>query len=186
MKRFFQLSALVAMVALLGSCSGGGMSSLDDGEAAVFLTVSDFDYGGGAIVTVCDGGDMYMASITITSNPRSPETPLGPAQDVVLTRWVVTPYRTDGGTVASPVWIHDLSVTVPAGGQTTLTDFPFYPDYLYDDPPLSYLFPENGGFDPETGERRIEQGLRVVWYGRTMSGKSVTLEFTLFAEFTCQ
>jgi len=185
MKRFIQLCTLLAMAVVIGSCGGGGMSDLDSGEAAVYLTVSDYVYGDLAYPDVCGGIDLTIQTLTIQSNPVSPDVVLNSTQDVVLTRWVVTPYRTDGGTVASPVWIHDISVTVTAGSQTTLNNYPFYPAYFYDDPPLSYLFPENGGFDPETGETVIEQGLRVVWYGRTMEGKAVNLDYVIYSQFRC-
>ena len=41
-------------------------------------------------------------------------------------------------------------------------------------PPLSYLFPSNGGIDPETGRTEIRQTGTVTFYGHTLSGQPVT------------
>jgi hypothetical protein len=181
MQRILLLIATVAVVAVGLSCS----SSLDDDEAVVYLSVSDIQYGPGAFTSVCQGVDVIIDTLTIQSNLKGGAT-ASSAQDVILTRWVVTPYRTDGGTVASPVWTRDLDITVPAGGNTSLTSFNYYPAEFYNDPPLLYLFPENGGFDPETGERTIEETLRVEWFGHTLSGQSVNLTTNLYVKFACQ
>ena len=39
-----------------------------------------------------------------------------------------------------------------------------------------YLLPENGGFDPETGNTNIRQSLQLQIFGETISGKSVATE----------
>jgi hypothetical protein len=102
----------------------------------------------------------------------------------VLTRWVVTPYRTDGGTVASPQWTHDTDVYVPAGGSADLSNYRVYPSEYLSQPPLNNLLPENGGFDPETGNRNIRQTLRVEVFGRTVSGKTVSVTFNVAFNFS--
>jgi hypothetical protein len=181
MNRILVVCATLALVVGGISCN----SSLDDNEAVVYLTVTDIQYGGGAFVSVCLGGDVTIESLTINSEVKG-GVPVSTAQDVTLTRWVVTPYRTDGGTVTSPVWVRDLDIHVPAGGTTTLTNFNYYPAEFYHDPPLLYLFPENGGFDPETGERTIEESLRVEWFGHTLSGQNVSLPTILYTKFACQ
>lgn len=182
MNRVLVLCAALALVVGGMSCSN---SDLDDGEAVVYLSVSDIDYGGGAFVSVCLGMDAFVESLTINSNVKGGAT-TSSAQDVILTRWVVTPYRTDGGTVASPVWVRDLDILIPAGGETTLESFNYYPAEFYNDPPLLYLFPENGGFDPETGENTVEQTMRVEWFGRTLSGQNISLTTNLYFKFACQ
>ncbi len=183
MKRALQLCTLGALVALGLSC-GGGTSSLDDTEAVVNLSVTDIDYGG-ATVDVCSFADPIVRSLSITSNPKDPDEVLTSQQDVILTRWVITPYRTDGGTVASPRWIRDDQIFVPAGGTTTLDTWNYYSWEFYDEPPLLYLFPENGGFDIETGERTIRQAFHVEWFGETVSGKRVSVDTHLQFDFIC-
>ena len=38
-------------------------------------------------------------------------------------------------------------------------------------PPLNQLFPENGGFDKETGKHNIRQRLHIEIFGKTVAGK---------------
>lgn len=188
MKRIVRLSALVCLVALGVSC--GGNSSLDDGEASVYLVVTERAYGsspaGGSnyYVPICDGNDVFFELLTIESKLKDPSSTANANQDVTLTRWEVTPYRSDGYT-ASPVWIRDLDIHVPAGGTTELASFNYYPAELYLQPPLLNLLPENGGFDPESGLRHIRQTLRVEFIGRTSGGKAVSVTTNIEYDFAC-
>ena len=103
-----------------------------------------------------------------------------------LTRWVITPVRNDGGTVASPQAIFDQGILVPAGGSTELENWRVYPVEYLDEVPLGYLLPENGGVDPETGARNIRQRLELQMFGETMSGKKVaSLPQTIQYNFFC-
>jgi hypothetical protein len=183
MRNVLQLCALAALALAAVGCGGSG--TLDNDEATVFLSISDIDYGGGSIVDVCGTTDMFVTALTITSNPKVTGAQLTASQDVTLTRWVVTPYRTDGGTATSPVWQRDADIYVPAGGEVTLADWNYYPHIFYDEPPLLYLHPENGGFDPETGHEVIYQSLRVEWFGQTRTGKKLSLSAVLDGEFYC-
>ncbi len=183
MKDCLRLIAILFIAALAVSC--GGNSSLDDTEAAVFLTVNIDEYD--PEVIVCGSrADVTVTTMTIQSNPKDPNAALSPNQDVVINRWVVTPYRTDGGTVASREYVVDQGILVTAGGTADLSNWRVYPyDYFYE-PPLSYLFPENGGIDLETGNQNIRQGLRLTMYGRTVSGKAVATEpIVLQYNFRC-
>ena len=51
--------------------------------------------------------DVAIDSMTVQSQAKDQGGTLGPGQDVNLRRWVVRPYRTDGGTTPSPEWIYD-------------------------------------------------------------------------------
>lgn len=173
MKRLLTWSVLVAGLVLSIGCSGG--STLDNNSVAVFLTVEIEEYN--PEVNVCAVlGDLTINTINIQSQPKNPNQPLTSNQDVRLTDWDVTPRRTDGGTVTSPAWYNAITVTVPAGATTDLQNYRIYPEEYLDDPPFNYLFPENGGIDPETGESIIRESLRLVLRGRTVSGKAVSAE----------
>jgi hypothetical protein len=173
MKRIMQVCIVLVLAVAVVSC--GGNSSLDNSVATVVLTVTiaqnqpDID--------VCTQvTDVEVSSIEITSNPKDPGGSSSTNQDVTLTRWVIKPYRTDGGSTASPEWSYDQSVFVPAGGSASLENFSVYPLEFLDEVPLAYLFPVNGGFDPETGNTNIRQSLELQIFGRTVSGKSVATE----------
>lgn len=188
MTRTVRLCVLVCVVALGVSC--GGNSSLDNDEASVYLLITEKDYGtspagnSNYYVPVCAGADVFLELLTIESKLKDPSSNAGPNQDVILTRWEVTPYRNDGYT-ASPVWIRDLDIHVPAGGSTELDSFNYYPAEHFLQPPLLNLFPENGGFDPESGLRHIRQTLRVEFIGRTAAGKGVSVTTNLEYDFAC-
>jgi hypothetical protein len=173
MKRFPQLVFLAALALLAASC--GGNSTLDDTESAVVLTVEIDEYN--PEIDVCtQTADMTVSKMSVNSNPKAPGQTLGTNNDVTITRWVITPDRTDGGTTPSPQWIIDQGVFVPADGTTELDNWRVYPAENFYVPPLSSLFPENGGLDPETGSPIIRQALWLEMFGRTVSGKAVSTE----------
>jgi hypothetical protein len=171
------LPGIVAGLAVV-SLSCGGNSTLDDTPAAVVLTVEVTLYN--PDIDVCaqtvSGADIAIDTMSIASHPKNPDGVLSTNQDVNLSRWVITPGRTDGGSTASPEWSHDLTVYVPAGGNTDLKNYRVYPVENLREVPLSYLLPENGGVDPETGNRNIRESLYLQIYGRTLSGKAVSTE----------
>jgi len=179
MKRVLQLSVLLVMA--VGALSCGGNSHLNDTKAVVFLTAEIKEYN--PDISIASSADVTISSMTITSHSKDPSATLSSAQDVRLTRWQVTPYRTDGGTTASPTWSQDLDVYVAAGGSADLTNYRVFPAEYFTQVPLSYLLPENGGFDPETGNTNIRQSLKVEIFGTTVSGKSVSVEFNVAFNF---
>ena len=183
MKRIPQLCTLAALALLLASC--GGNSTLDDTESAVVLTVN-IDLYDPEINVCAASGDVVVASMTVSSRPKAPGTTLGTNNDVTITRWVITPERSDGGATASPEWAIDQGVFVQADGETELENWRVYPAENFLVQPLSFLHPENGGVDPETGNTNIRQTLWLVMYGRTVSGKAVsTVPVPIAFNFFC-
>jgi len=173
MYRLLTICVLVAGLIFSAGCSGG--SALDNTGAAVFLTMEIEAYN--PEVNVCAAaGDLFIETINIESKPKNPDAILTANQDVRITDWEVTARRTDGGTVTSPDWYNAVSVFVPGGGSATLENYRIYPEEYLDDPPFNYLFPENGGLDPETGAASVRQALRLVISGRVVSGKAISTE----------
>ena len=172
MKRIPQLCFVAALALLAASC--GGNSTLDDTESSVVISVEVEEYNPEVDICGSAGFDVAVSRMNVFSNPKAPGGTLGPNNDVNITRWVVTPSRSDGGTTASPEWVIDQGVYVPAGGTTELLNWRVYPAENFLVLPLSNLLPENGGFDPETGSRNIRQTLRVQLFGQTISGKAVS------------
>ena len=176
MNRTLLVAMVAGLVALSLSC--GGNSSLDDTPASVALTIEVTLYN--PDIDVCTqtnlGADLSIDTMSISSHAKSPDVTLTSNSDVSLSRWVITPARTDGGSTASPEWSHDLTVYVPAGSSTDLENYRVYPVEYLRDLPLSYLLPENGGVDPETGNRNIRESMYVQVFGRTISGKAVATD----------
>jgi hypothetical protein len=185
MKRITSVGVVLAAVLVLGSC--GGNSTLDDTEAAVFITVEIVEYN--PDIDICSnltsGADVTIEKMEVVSTPKAPGASLPASQDVRLLRWVITPERNDGGETASPQSVFDQGILVPAGGITDLDNWRVYPVEYLDEVPLGYLLPQNGGVDPETGARNIRQRLVLQMFGETISGKSVasipqSIQFNFF------
>lgn len=173
------LMALCSLiVGVLAGCSGGNHSA--DDEANILLSVDIPE--GIADVAVNRNGDVFIPNMTIKSTAKAPG-PLSAQQDAILNEWVVTFTRTDGGTVASPTWRNFYSVYVPAGGSATLQNYRVMPVEYLSQPPLNQLWPQNGGFDKETGKNNIRQRMRVDIYGKTVAGERVTTGFEFTVRF---
>jgi hypothetical protein len=170
MKRIMQLCVVLALGLVVGSC--GGSSTLDNTSATIFLTIDIAAYN--PDVDIClQQIDLAIESLVITSNTKDPGGTTSSAQDVNLTRWVIEPYRTDGGSTASPDWSYDQAVFVPAGGSASLENYRIYPLEYLSEVPLANLWPANGGFDPETGNTTIRESMQLTLFGKTVSGKSI-------------
>ncbi len=175
--------ALLALGALgMIGCYGGNSSAQT--EAPVVL--SESITAGPADVDISVPADVVITSMTIESRAKSPGMVLSQQDDVNLTEWVITPVRTDGGTVASPQWHNFYSVFVPAGGSASLQNYRIFPSDFYTQAPLAQLFPENGGIDKETAKRTIRQRLQIEVFGKTVAGRSVSLIFDVNLNFFYQ
>jgi hypothetical protein len=183
MKRITPIFVTLALTIAVWSC--GGSSTLDNSVATVFLTVEVDGYT--PDVDVClQQTDLTIDSLTVTSEPKDPGGSTTANQDVNISRWVITPYRTDGGSPNSPEWTYDQAAYVPAGGSASLENYRIYPLEYLSELPLAYLFPENGGFDPVTGNTNIRQSFELRMYGQTVSGKKVaTIPVTIAFNFFC-
>ncbi len=176
----------LAIVALLGlgvlgmvGCYGGNSSAST--EAPVVLSNSITE--GAADVDISAPVDVIIKTMTISSKAKSPNVILTTQDDVMLTDWVITCSRTDGGTVASPQWQNFYSVYVPANGSANVQNYRIFPSDFFKQPPLNQLFPENGGIDKETGKRTIRQRLHIEIFGKTVAGKSISLFFDVNLNF---
>ncbi len=176
-QRLLKACVLLATLVLLDSC--GGNSLINDDEAAVYLQVSNYSYTSSQHVSVCEGEDTVVY-LVVYVRPKG-SSGFSHFQDVTLSRWEITPYRIDGG-VASPPWVFDRSEFI--SGSASVSGVIYTPLH-YDEPPLSYLFPENGGIDPHTGDTVIHQHMNVKLFGRTEAGKSVSVECVTDFFYAC-
>ena len=183
MKRITPVFVTLALALVVWSC--GGSSTLDNSEATVFLTIDISEYT--PDIDIClQQSDLSITSMEISSETKDPTGNTSAQMDVNLQRWVVRPYRTDGGTTASPEWTYDQAVFVPAGGSASLSNYRVYPLEFLKELPLAYLLPENGGYDPETGNTNIRESFELQIYGQTVSGKKVsTVPVSIGFNFYC-
>jgi len=183
MKRITPVFVTLALALMVWSC--GGNSTLDNTEAAVFLTVDISEYDPDIDICLLQT-DIAISNMDIASQAKNPEASLGASQDVNLKRWVIKPYRTDGGSTASPEWTYDAAVYVPADGSASLQNYRVYPLGYLGEVPVAHLLPENGGFDPETGNSTIRQSFELQIFGQTVSGKNVaTVPVVIDFNFYC-
>jgi hypothetical protein len=172
--------ALIALGALAtAGCYDGNSTATT--EAPVFLSV-DVPTGVGDVF-MSTSGDVSLATVTFTSHSKSPTGTLSQQQDVILSEWVVTCSRTDGGTVASPQWRLIRTIYVPADGSVNAEGFPIFPFNNFSQAPLLQLFPENGGYDKETGNSNIRQRLHIEVFGKTVAGQAVSVGFDVNVNF---
>ena len=183
MKRITPVFVTLALALVVWSC--GGSSTLDNDQATVFLTVDVEEYN--PEIDLClQSTDIAISGMEITSETKDPQGASSANMDVNLKRWVITPYRTDGGSTASPEWTYDTMVYVPAGGSADLENYRIYPFENLGLVPLAHLLPENGGFDPETGNSNIRQSFELQIFGQTVSGKNVaTVPISIAFNFYC-
>ncbi len=179
--KLYRLATIATLAAVTVGLVGCGGNDSRDTEAPVFLSVEI--EAGPADVDVSVPVDVVIPQMTITSRPKSPTAVLSQQQDVHLTEWVVTPTRTDGGAVASPQWRNYYSVYVPANGNANLENYRIFPSEYFRQIPLSYLFPENGGFDPSTGQRTVRQRLHIEVFGKTVAGQNISVAFDVNLNF---
>lgn len=171
MKTPLRFLALLLAVAVAGT----GCSSNNQGDSAspVYLTC-DFNLRP-AVKIVNDGLPLQFQTVTLTSKLKIPTTTNPTAfLDTQVDTYAVVWTRIDGGKTASQTQTFAPGIIVPAAGSSTLQNYVFMTAAALQQPPLSYLFPYNGGIDPETGKTEIRQTGTVTFYGHTMSGQPVT------------
>jgi len=172
--------ALIGLGALaLAGCYDG--NSTADTEAPVFLSVDLPSVN--PEVSMSEGADVVIATMTIKSQAKSPSVTLSSQQDVILDQWVITCTRSDGGTVASPQWQTGFTVYVPASGSANVQNARVFPAENFLQAPLYQLFPGNGGFDKETGNTTIRQILHIEVFGKTVAGKAISFAFNVNYKF---
>lgn len=179
----------LAVVTLVG-LAAVGMSACYDGNTAAKtvapVILSELITEGPQNVNMIIASDVVITNMTISSKAKSPSVTLSQQDDVMLTDWVITCTRSDGGTVASPQWQNFYSVYVPAGGSATVANGKIFPSDFFTQPPLNQLFPENGGFDKETAKSNIRQRLHIEVFGKTVAGRAISLPFDVNLNFFYQ
>lgn len=171
MKKSSRSLALVVVLAVLaGGCS---TNTQGDDPSPVFLTAGFTLLP--AIKCVNDGTLLQFDSTTLNSRLKGSATAGSSGfLDTRVETYTIVWTRVDGGKTASPTETFGGNVLVPAGGQSSLQNYPFMSISALQEPPLNQLFPYNGGVDRETGKSEIRQAGTVTWYGHTVSGQPVT------------
>jgi hypothetical protein len=164
---------LLSAALLAGVLAVTGCSSNDQGDDAspVFLSVNydqlpeSWNVGSGA--------PLQFDTVTLTSVLKNPLGGSSSFLDTRLDDYVVEWTRLDGGTKVPETETFAGNVLIPAGGASTLSNYPFMTRTALQRPPLDQLLPFNGGIDRETGRSEIRCRGTVTFRGRTLSGQPV-------------
>ncbi len=167
-RRVLSLAAAAILAGALGGCNANNQG---DDASPVFLTVNFTLLP--AVKNVNDGSLMQFDTVELKSVLKNPNVTDTRFLDTRIDDYVIEWRRIDGGVTAPATEVFAGNVLVPAGGTSTLTNYPFLSITALTRPPLDKLFPYNGGIDPETKRSEIRCEGKVTWRGHTISGSQV-------------
>jgi len=162
------VAALLAGVLSVAGCSS---NSQGDDASPVFLSVSyrllpeSWNVGSGA--------PLQFDTTELQSVLKNPGGGSSSFLDTRLDDYIVEWQRIDGGTKVPDAEVFGGNVLIPAGGTSSLQNYPYMTRTALQRPPLDQLLPFNGGIDRETGSAEIRCRATVTYRGRTLSGQTV-------------
>ena len=166
--RLLPLSLLVLSVAIAG-CN----QRTDKDEGSVILTISAFD-GLPIQVSVNTGNLVQVEQLTLSSVAKEPGGLTSNLQDIELQSYEVVFTRADTGTRIPPKRVNGIFGIVPVNGTDNIDNLDILGADQLANPPLSDLLFQNGGFDSETGSTVIQLNVNLRFFGRTLSGDSIS------------
>jgi hypothetical protein len=172
MKKAAWITVLLIAAALFAP---GCTNKQGETEAPVYITTSLTLQTGFVNVGVI--APVQVPTIVLASTLKNPQQtdPQGFAT-VTLESYTVHFRRTDGGTRVPADLNLPVGVTIPSGGNVTLSNFPVLPASLVQLSPFDQLLPFNGGFDRETGRAEIDMAVDITFFGHTVAGQRVASE----------
>lgn len=108
--------------------------------------------------------------------------------DVKVSRYRVSYVRNDGGSLVPAPFVRSVDLLVPVGGGATdLQNFVVFQADAVRQQPFVSLLPQNGGRDPETGQRIVRMDVIMDFFGETLAGANVAgrTRFTLDFCYDC-
>jgi hypothetical protein len=94
--------------------------------------------------------------------------------DVQLKSYRVSYLRTDGGKTVPQPFVRATSGLIAPGGTQTLNSFVVFDPGALSQAPFAALLPQNGGIDPETGQRILKLDVIIDVFGETLAGDDVS------------
>lgn len=177
-RRALSLAAAFLAAAVLPGCNSNNQG---DDTSPVFLTVNFRELP--ATKNVSSGTLLQFSSVEVASVIKNPSVTDTRFLDTAVDDYVIEWSRIDGGKTAPQTEVFAGNVIVPAGGTSTLNNYPFLSITALTRPPLDKLQPYNGGIDPETGRSEIRCAGHVTFRGHTLAGNPVRGEGTFNMTF---
>jgi hypothetical protein len=161
---------VIVLALLVGSISGCSEINREDSPVEMLATIEqDIDTIDLLNLPTTQLGTILLRAIQkrVDSDPRF--------LDVELIRYQVSYRRTDGGSLVPASFVRTISGTVPVGGgPTTFNTFTVFDIGSLQQAPYAALLPQNGGRDPETGNRFVKMDVIIDVFGETISGERVS------------
>jgi hypothetical protein len=118
---------------------------------------------------------VIVDTVTLRSVVLNPTAPTSDLMDVEMQSYQVVFRRLDGGTATPPPYVGGLfGILVPQGGTASIANMPLLGRDQLGSRPLRDLLFAFGGQEQGTGLRTIRLGMTVTFFGRTLTGDSVS------------
>lgn len=169
-KQFTTAMTLLLLAAVVAGCSGDVATD----DTPVFVTASATPRR--TQVDISTDQEEGFVDVTLQVLPKRADA----ATDqrfltVQFTRYRVSFSRSDGGTTVPRGFTAALpSTTVTAGGTATITNLPIFDPNAFTQAPFAALLAQNGGVDPETGQRFVKLTATIEIFGETLAGDNVS------------
>jgi hypothetical protein len=165
------------ILAAAGAVSCSTPADLEDTDAPVFLVVDSLSCASDPCGDVWNPSvgvlEPECANVAVSVEFKDPNETGSHLNDVILDRYRVTWSRTDGGTQAPQGFERVMNERVEAGSSAEFDCLTFLQAVQKDQPPLSWLLPWNGGYEPSTGFTTIGLRMTLQVFGRTLAGRQV-------------
>jgi len=163
-------AALAMAAAVFAGCS----SELTDNSAPVELVVTNTQTLTQLDIAPNDDPecDASVGTINLQVIPKNASVTSDFTQ-VRVTRYRVSYQRTDGGRQVPAPFVRSIDTLVGVGAIGALTNFVILEGSAVNQAPFAALLPQNGGRDPDTGQRTVKMDVIVEIFGETLGGENV-------------
>ena len=163
-------AALAMAAAVFAGCS----SELTDNSAPVELVVTNTQTLTQLDIAPNDDPecDASVGTINLQVIPKNASVTSDFTQ-VRVTRYRVSYQRTDGGRQVPAPFVRSIDTLVGVGAIGALTNFVILEGSAVNQAPFAALLPQNGGRDPDTGQRTVKMDVIVEIFGETLGGDNV-------------
>ena len=166
-----QAARLILLLLAVATAGCSGDLAGDDSQVLVTASAlprrSQVDISG-------DQEDGYV-DLQVRNIPKNTATTNTTFLAVRLDRYRVTYLRADGGKAVPQGFVSALpSTTVEPGGTVTIPNLQILNPNAFSQAPFAALLAQNGGTDPETGNRFVKLTAVIEVFGETLAGENVT------------
>lgn len=163
---------------LVAACSG----DINDDSSAVLLTAvaapraSQIDIAVPINGQAAPGG---YVDVSLRVQPKRIDATDTRFLAVQMKTYRVSYVRADGGRTVPNGFVSVLPLTIEANQTATVTNLQIFNPNTFTQAPFAALLSQNGGVDPETGQRFVKLLVNLEFFGETLSGEDVYASTTV-------